>query len=99
MSRSNYRHQILQCAGRNVIAIENLNIGGMSVTNNIENVVDEIAAAEKIDPQQHMIVYKDSDGVWDGWDYSNGSFISLQEDDYKDAVDKYILKQLQQAMA
>ncbi len=98
MARADYIHKIIQCAGRNVIVIEDLDLGSTSVTNDIENVVNEIAKMEKIDPADHMIVYKDSDGTWDGWNHPNGQFIPLGEDSYQDAVHKYILKQLSSTM-
>lgn len=98
MARADYIHEIITCAGRNIIKIEDLNLGNKSITNDIENVVAEIARLEKIDPAQYMIVYKDSEGTWDGWDHQQQQFIPLSEEDYRDAVDKYILKQLNAAV-
>jgi hypothetical protein len=50
----------------NILFIQDLNLGRMSVTNNIENVLSEIKdeMGEKI--TEAKIIYKDSQGVWDG---------------------------------
>jgi len=94
MQKSDYIHRIENFSGRQIIIIEDLNLGGMSVTNNIENVVREIEIMEKIKASEFMIIYKDSEGVYDGFDYAKEQFIPLQEDHWKGAVSKYIKKQL-----
>lgn len=94
MARADYMYKTTTCSGRNVLVIEDLDLGNTSVTNDIETVISEIAAVEKINPANWMIVYADSDGRWDGYDYRSKQFISLNENDYRDGVDKYILKQL-----
>jgi hypothetical protein len=99
MARADYTYKTTTCSGRNVIAIEDLDLGNTSVTNDIETVIKEIAAVEKIDPKKWTIVYADSDGTWDGYDYSSKEFILLNEGDYRDAVDKYLMKQLNHAMS
>lgn len=50
----------------NILFIEDLNLGRMSVTNNMENVLSEIRdkIGEKIIGAK--IIYKDSEGFWDG---------------------------------
>lgn len=94
MSKSDYIHKIENFGGRNVIVIEDLDLGGKSVTNNIEQVVMEIEIMEKVDATDYMIVYKDSDGVYDGYDFINEQIIALREDHWKGAVRKYIEHQL-----
>lgn len=96
MSKSDYHYQIRDYAGRNIIIIEGLNFGRMSVTNNIENVVEEIGKIEKITPTEFMIVYRDSEGIWDGWDHLNNQFIPLSYDIWENAVHAYIIKQIKQ---
>lgn len=63
-----------------LLAIVDKNLGGMSVTNNIENVVDEIANVEQINPEDYQIVYRDSQGEWDGWNHKTQEFIFLSGD-------------------
>jgi hypothetical protein len=48
-----------------ILIIEDLNLGRMSVTNNAEGVINEIY--EKLGPSIHNyhIIYKDSEGIWD----------------------------------
>lgn len=93
-NNSDFTHSLETYSGREVIVIEDLNLGSMSVTNDIENVVEYISKLEHINPANYMIVYKDSSGIWDGWDYKTQLFISLGEDNWKDAVSKYIQLQL-----
>lgn len=46
----------------------------MSVTNDIENVVADIAANEGINPLEYTIIYRNSESNWDGWDAKTESF-------------------------
>jgi hypothetical protein len=84
---SDYNYRITEAQGRNVILIEDLNLGGKSVTNDIENVVSTISKTEGIDTKDYMIVYRDSMGIWDGW---NGDFVALRATDWEAAVRRYI---------
>lgn len=72
-----------------VIAIEDRDQGGMSVTNDIENVVAHIGEVEEIDPRNFLIIYRDSQGVWDGWNPQKNDFVYLGQQDTKAAIDKY----------
>lgn len=90
----NYTYKLEQFAGRNCILIEDLNSGGKSITNDIENIVAEISGIEHIDPAHFMIVYKDSCGYWDGWDHINNDFVSLFCDNAHEAIRTYIGIQL-----
>lgn len=59
-----------------VIAIIDEN-WGMSVTNDIENVVDEIGTNNGFDHADlcgFVVVYRDSEGEWCGWDQQNNDF-------------------------
>ena len=57
--------------------IRDLNQGGMSVTNGIEHVVEQIAEWKHINPNDYVILYRDSEGMWDGWDNKNQKFFLL----------------------
>ena len=61
----------------NQLAIIDLNLGNMSVTNCIEDVVEEISLKENVNPNNLIIVYRDSEYVWDGWNHKTQNFIGL----------------------
>jgi len=65
MSRSDYSYKVLDIPKGKFIAITDLNLGRMSVTNNIENVLEEIAGVESLSLLEYKIVYRDSEGTWD----------------------------------
>jgi hypothetical protein len=90
MARADYLHRIDTVKGIPTILIEDLDLGRMTVTNNIEEVVEEIARMEKIDPKDYVIVYQDSEGVWDGYRVDKRMFVSLAADDPEEAVSTYI---------
>lgn len=91
MSQSDYTYTITNFRGKGIIVVQDLNRGNKSVTNNIENVVDEISIKEKIaDPEKFIIVFKDSTAVWDIYDYESGLFTIVSEDSWKEAVSKYM---------
>jgi hypothetical protein len=94
MAKSDYRYGIEQAGGRSVLVIEDLNLGRVSVTNNMEKVLMEIGFKERIDPTEYMVIYKDSGGVWDGYDPVMDEFIPLAESTWSAAVKTYIEKQL-----
>ena len=58
--KSHYTYALKELQGRNVLSITDLDKGGSTVTTNIINVLQEISAAEKINPEQYMIVYRDT---------------------------------------
>jgi len=92
--RAAYVYDIHNIQGRNVITIVDLNSGGCSVTNDIENVIREIGVFAKVNIGAYMIVYKDSEGTWDGYNFLKSQFISLNAKNINDAVKKYIQLQL-----
>lgn len=85
-NRSEYDYDIQG----SVIAITDL--GGMkSVTNDIENVLDDIRIERNIDLSKFKIMYKDSQGIWDGVTPTNPvSFFPLNERDFSKAKDKLL---------
>jgi hypothetical protein len=76
------------------LAIEDLNLGNMSVTNDIENVLATIAKKENLSLSDYQIMYCDSEGIWDGVDYDNGkvSFFPISENEYEKAREKLRIK-------
>lgn len=73
MNKADYTYNIKG----NKLSIQDLNLGNMSVTNSIEDVVEEICKKNNLDPNILEIIYRDSDGHWDGWDHLTQTFIYL----------------------
>lgn len=92
--KSDYTFRVIETQGRNVISIIDLDLGHMSVTNNIENVLTEIAEIAKIQPKDYLIVYKDTDGKWDGYDALKKDFIPAMARTRDEAIRKIIDRQL-----
>lgn len=58
-SKANYTYEV----GNELVRITDLNLGNKSVTNDAENVINEIQSVENIKGKQ--ILYKDSEGNWE----------------------------------
>ena len=84
MAKANYIYTIKN----NVICIVDLNAGNMSVTNDIENVVADICRNEYINYHEQIVVYQDSENIWDGWSAINGTFISLNATTMDEAINR-----------
>lgn len=91
ISKSDYTWKVSQ----DVLHIEDLNSGGRTVTNDIENVVNEIyqVIGEKI--KDYHIIYRDSEGMWDGvtpsWEVkkcTSCDFYNIGETDFNLALEK-----------
>lgn len=69
MSRSDYSFAVIQIFQEKraveVVQIADANLGNMSVTNDIENVINEIAARLPNPPFGYAWIYRDSSGDWD----------------------------------
>lgn len=61
MVRSDYEYTVTD----NIISIIDLDKGGRSVTNDMENVIQDLKAILG-DLSGYAIIYKDSMGIWDG---------------------------------
>jgi hypothetical protein len=61
--------------------ITDLDLGNKSVTNDIENVLRKIEYWHQGPIKGYRIMYRDSEGIWDGvqWDGRRASFFALQE--------------------
>lgn len=76
---------------KRILLIWDLNLGTISLRNDIENVVDSIGERESIDPKMYSIIYRDSEGRWDGWDHLQQGFISLSlPDSLKDNIQEHL---------
>lgn len=89
MAKSDYIHQVGVYEGIPYIAIIDQNLGRMSVTNDIENVIAEVCKVEGIKAQDRIIVYCDSEGNWDAFSPSENRFILLNQRTKNDALDAY----------
>lgn len=85
---------------RGFIAITDLNRGGRSVTNDAENVIQDLVAAG-IDVNHYTILYRDSTGRWDQmYTTQNGEFsgfIAVAGASFEDAK-KRVLDRLTEEM-
>lgn len=63
---SDYTYHVATEGDRHILVIEDFDAGGVSVTNNIEAIVGSICATEELEPQSIDIVYRDSEGIYDG---------------------------------
>lgn len=79
-ANSAFTHSLETHQGKKFLCIEdnfNTTPGEMikTVTNNIENVVDDICSFEKINANDYFIIYRDTDDDWSLWDHLTESHI------------------------
>ena len=77
-SRADFFYRLGIYEKKPVLFIWDENKGNKSVTNDIENVVADIAAHERLEPKDHLILYRDSEGLWDGWDAATADFFPMR---------------------
>lgn len=78
-SRADFQYSLGTFDNLPLLLIWDQDQGNMSVTNDIENVVADIAQVEAIDPKEHLIIYRDSEKQWDGWDACTEDFFHIGE--------------------
>lgn len=88
-SRAHYTYTVFSQDGYDIVAIVD-NDTGMSVTNDIENVMSDIAEEEGIEIISYLVIYRDSAGQWDGWDWDTQWFTFLHAHTQEDAVNNFI---------
>lgn len=73
---------------RDVVWVRDLDRGGMSVTNNIDGILQYLSQILPI--KEYLLMYRDSTGVWDGLAFNGISvdFFSINETDYDRAIRK-----------
>lgn len=90
MQQADYKYRLTEHTGTVILLIEDLDLGNKSLTNDIERVCDHIHKEENLGANQVLVIYKDSDGNWDGWDQINRSFVSLGgTDQWPIAAERY----------
>jgi hypothetical protein len=91
MFKSNYDYKVKEKL--KIISIVDLGGVFMSVTNNAEGVIEEIEKKEGIDAREYNIIYRDSDGIWDGMKYHGKDqpvdFIFIGEETEENAIKHY----------
>jgi hypothetical protein len=70
--------------------IQDQNNGGKTVTNDIANVIRDIAKIENVNPCEFTIIYQDSEGVWDGYTFATKQFFAIREEHWLKASVKYL---------
>jgi len=90
MSRSNYTYGIADGTDEKILWIVDSNLGNMSVTNDMENVLDEIEKKTLFSLNDYKIIYRDSANSWDGVEYKNGNvnFVFLNASTIQEAIKK-----------
>lgn len=89
-AKADYSHALAELNGRPIIVIQDLDRGNKSVTNDINNVVEEIAQKERINPVDHYIIYRDSDREWNGYNFSTGQFLPLKSVEVEMGIDNIL---------
>ena len=89
MAKADYTYELKDFAGHSCIFIKDQNLGKMSLTNNIDEVVFEIEQKEKINADDSIVIYQDSEGLWDGYDVKTNNFISLDAGNQFHAARRY----------
>ena len=82
LRRSDWRHEY----HGDVLVIYDLNLGGMSVTNDMDNILEIL----KVKPGQR-IIYMDSEGIFDGVELKESravSFYPVRETNLQTALEK-----------
>ena len=87
---ADFSYTVKRKDGIPILIIVDKNLGNMSVTNDIENVVDFICKKEKLQPKDCAIIYRDSHNCWDGWNPINKWFVALSTKDQGVATKKIL---------
>jgi hypothetical protein len=91
-SKADFYHSWEEHKGQKFLVIIDENHGNKSVTNDIENVVSDCFTGTDKKMEDHVIIYRDSDGSWDGWDHKSQNFIPLQGRGWQQAAEIYLTR-------
>jgi len=89
MAKCKYTWEIVLHKSVRILCLVDSNVG-MSLTNNIEEVVEELKKELPAFPSK--IIYKDNEGNWDGWSDAKQQFILLFADNKKQALNEIITR-------
>lgn len=76
MPKSQYRYHVHEGVVSIIDEYEG-GAGNKTVTNNIEQVVQDISWENEIDPYNYVWVYMDTDGVWTGYEPEFDNFYRI----------------------
>lgn len=85
ISRADYTYRLID---GEIISIIDLNLGKMSVTNDIENIIRDISVKKLLNKSEFKVIYRDSERVWDGFNIKENNFIYLECNTEEEAVEK-----------
>ncbi len=90
---AHFTHKVKKVYDTNILSIVDLD-RGRTVTNNIEKVLERIVYMEQIMLNKFLIIYRDTEGYWDGYDSETKKFIALRTEDEDLAIRKIIEKSI-----
>lgn len=88
--KSDYTYQFRKVKGVYFVMLEDLDKGNATLTNNIHNVIIEIAKKETVDPREYCWIYQDTEGFWDGYNFSMKMFFPIREKHWLKAAIKTV---------
>lgn len=93
MNKCSYTFTVRKANGKTVLCLEDRGTK-MSLTNGIEDAIEELRVRFKKEgePFPEICIYKDTDGMWDGWDLEKEEFIHLQFKRLEKALNEITLK-------
>jgi len=93
MSRCSFTYTVRKANNKNVLCLEDRGTG-MSLTNGMEDVIEELQASFKRSskPFPSLVIYKDTEGMWDGWNVKKEEFIGLQYKRLEKALNEITLR-------
>lgn len=95
MSKSQYRYHVHEGVVSIIDEYEG-GAGNKTVTNNIEQVIDDISRQEEIDSWNYVWVYMDTEGIWSGYEPEFDNFFrigSIGEDELDTVLSSQQVKQ------
>lgn len=92
MSKCKYSWELGNLRGFKFLILRDQYFGNsMSLTNGIEDVYEELNTLKNLPVR---VVYRDTEGNWDGWNPITNRFIILNASSSVDAMDKFLDKTL-----
>lgn len=89
-SKADYNFKFRVKEGVKFLLITDENLGNVSVTNDIENVIKQIRQHIVFDLESTIILYADSEGKWDGWNNQYQLFFPVGGTTENDAMFNYL---------
>ncbi len=94
LSKADFTYVVFDVEGvdKKFISIQDQDLGGRSVTNDIENCIKDICDENNLKQEDCLVVYCDSDGIWDAYDTKINDFVVLRCETVMLAVKEYLKK-------